>query len=76
VQTEGVLDVTDLVPSPFVLTDAVKPTLKTGLAGMLVIVGDVGVPWPTKKDCGFPSAASKLMLAAVCAVNVHIPTAT
>ena len=44
--TFGVLDVTDVVPSPVVPTMAVKPKNSLAGDGMLVMVGVVG--WPAR----------------------------
>ena len=56
-QTPVELEVTVLVPSPVVATVAVKPPPKTPLAGMLEIVGVVGVALVTVKVWAVPSAA-------------------
>lgn len=76
VQTLGELDTTEVVPSPFVLIEAMKFRPNAPLAGRFEIVGVVGVACPTEKDCAVPSACSKLTVPAVCAVSVQVPTPT
>ena len=58
VQTLGVHEVTDVAPSLLVLTAAVKLPPKTVLKGMLLMVGVLGVAWPTVKLSELPAAAA------------------
>jgi len=58
VQTLGVDDVTEVTPSLFVTTLAVKLPPNSGPAGTFEIVGGVGVASPTSKLTGLPSAAA------------------
>jgi len=55
VQTSGVLEVTDVVPSLLVLTEATKVPPPCGWAGTLVMVGGVGVNRPTEKGSHEPA---------------------
>ena len=57
VQTVPVLELTDLVPSPVVLTAAVKEPPTSAPVGTLVTEGGLGVPGLTGMLCGLPSAA-------------------
>ena len=54
-QTPGVLEVTDFVPSPFVPTIAVKPKNSLAGEGMLVMVGVEGTARPTVTFWARPS---------------------
>jgi hypothetical protein len=56
VQVDGVEELTEVVPSPFVETVAVKPPPTVPEGGRFVIEGVVGVAWPTEKDCSEPEA--------------------
>ena len=68
--------VTLLVPSPVVDTVGVNEPPVTAEAGMLVIVGVLGVAWPTVTLCGEPSAALNAVVAETWAVSVQVPTPT
>ena len=52
-QTPVEFDVTDLTPSPVVLTVAVKPPPKVPLLGRFEIDGVLGVPFDTVSDTVF-----------------------
>ena len=61
----GEFEVTDVVPSPVVLTDAANPVPPNVAAlGRFVIVGVVGVARPTLKVCALPSAPAEFAPAA------------
>ena len=72
VQTLGVLEATDFVPSlSIVLSCAVKPPpeLQVGLEGRLEMDGvGAGVAFPIRIFCALPEPAVKFVLA-VCAVR-------
>jgi hypothetical protein len=55
VQSLVELSVTDVAPSPLVLTVGVKLPPTVTEPGMFEIVGVVGVPWPMLKVCALPS---------------------
>ena len=57
VQTVPVLELTDLVPSPVVLTAAVKEPPTSRARGDVGDGGGLGVPGLTGMLCGLPSAA-------------------
>ncbi len=57
VHTFGVLEVTDVVPSPVVPTMAVKPKNSLAGDGMLVMVGVVGTARPIVKVWAGPEPA-------------------
>ena len=57
-QTPAEFDVTDVAPSPVVLTVAVKPPPLIALAGRFEMDGVLGAALPTEKVWGFPSPPS------------------
>jgi hypothetical protein len=75
VQTVGVVEEIDVVPSPVVITTAVKPSLTAADAGVFVML-TVGVPCPTDTSCSAPSALAKFTPSPTCAVSLQVPTDT
>ena len=57
VQVDVVVDATDVVPSPEVVTIATKPLPMRADDGILEMVGDEGVARDTVKLCADPDAA-------------------
>ena len=69
-QTAGVVDVTDFVPSPLVLTVAVNPPPKVPLVGRFVMVGVVGVA--VRYDGGAVRARAAAVVAVAVCVKVAV----